>query len=139
MAKDMVCKLCEADTTQEVAILLVSDLTGSGQLPIPIGPRCLPAWLTEMLEMFALAAPPEAEAELSEDDEAMLEAYEASLVAAESPEESAALNGAGEPDPGPTSITGSTGRSQRDTSKPAAGNGSGRVSKPKRTPTKSAH
>jgi len=139
MAKDMVCKLCEADTTQEVAILLVSDLTGSGQLPIPIGPRCLPAWLTEMLEMFALAAPPEVEAELSEDDEAMLEAHEASLVAAERPVEVSALDGAEEPDPGPTSITASAGRSRRDTSKPAAGNGSGRVSKPKGTPTKSAH
>jgi len=34
--------------------MLISDLTGSGQLPFAVGPRCIEAWLTEMLEIFAL-------------------------------------------------------------------------------------
>lgn len=54
MAKDMVCKLCESEPEQEVGIMLISDLTGSGQLPFAVGPRCIEAWLTEMLEIFAL-------------------------------------------------------------------------------------
>jgi hypothetical protein len=68
MAKDMVCKLCEAEPEQEVGIMLISDLTGSGQLPFAIGPRCIEAWLTEMLEVFALpeGIPPSEPAELDD-------------------------------------------------------------------------
>jgi hypothetical protein len=70
MAKDMVCKLCEAEPEQEVGIMLISDLTGSGQLPFAIGPRCIEAWLTEMLEVFALpeGIPPSEPSELEEDE-----------------------------------------------------------------------
>ena len=70
MAKDMVCKLCEAEPEQEVGIMLISDLTGSGQLPFAIGPRCIEAWLTEMLEVFALpeGIPPSEPSELDEDE-----------------------------------------------------------------------
>jgi hypothetical protein len=69
MAKDMVCKLCEAEPEQEVGIMLISDLTGSGQLPFAIGPRCIEAWLTEMLEIFALpeGIPPSEPSELEEE------------------------------------------------------------------------
>ena len=68
MAKDMVCKLCEAAPEQEVGIMLISDLTGSGQLPFAIGPRCIEAWLTEMLEIFALpeGIPPSEPSELED-------------------------------------------------------------------------
>jgi hypothetical protein len=68
MAKDMVCKLCEAAPEQEVGIMLISDLTGSGQLPFAIGPRCIEAWLTEMLEVFALpeGIPPSEPSELED-------------------------------------------------------------------------
>jgi hypothetical protein len=68
MAKDMVCKLCEAAPEQEVGIMLISDLTGSGQLPFAIGPRCIEAWLTEMLEVFALpeGIPPSEPSELDD-------------------------------------------------------------------------
>jgi hypothetical protein len=70
MAKDMVCKLCESEPEQEVGIMLISDLTGSGQLPFAIGPRCIEAWLTEMLEVFALpeGIPPSEPSELEEDE-----------------------------------------------------------------------
>ena len=68
MAKDMVCKLCESEPEQEVGIMLISDLTGSGQLPFAIGPRCIEAWLTEMLEIFALpeGIPPSEPSELED-------------------------------------------------------------------------
>jgi len=68
MAKDMVCKLCESEPEQEVGIMLISDLTGSGQLPFAIGPRCIEAWLTEMLEVFALpeGIPPSEPSELED-------------------------------------------------------------------------
>ena len=68
MAKDMVCKLCEAAPEQEVGIMLISDLTGSGPLPFAIGPRCIEAWLTEMLEVFALpdGIPPSEPSELED-------------------------------------------------------------------------
>jgi hypothetical protein len=68
MAKDMVCKLCEAAPEQEVGIMLISDLTGSGQLPFAVGPRCIEAWLTEMLEIFALpeGIPPSEPSELED-------------------------------------------------------------------------
>ena len=68
MAKDMVCKLCESEPEQEVGIMLISDLTGSGQLPFAVGPRCIEAWLTEMLEIFALpeGIPPSEPSELED-------------------------------------------------------------------------
>ena len=68
MANDMVCKLCESEPEQEVGIMLISDLTGSGQLPFAIGPRCIEAWLTEMLEVFALpeGIPPSEPSELDD-------------------------------------------------------------------------
>jgi hypothetical protein len=68
MAKDMVCKLCESEPEQEVGIMLISDLTGSGQLPFAVGPRCIEAWLTEMLEIFALpeGIPPSEPSELDD-------------------------------------------------------------------------
>jgi hypothetical protein len=70
MAKDMVCKLCESEPEQEVGIMLISDLTGSGQLPFAVGPRCIEAWLTEMLEIFALpeGIPPSEPSGLEEDE-----------------------------------------------------------------------
>jgi hypothetical protein len=48
--------------------MLISDLTGSGQLPFAIGPRCIEAWLTEMLEVFALpeGIPPSEPSELDD-------------------------------------------------------------------------
>ena len=80
MAKDMVCKLCESEPEQEVGIMLISDLTGSGQLPFAVGPRCIEAWLTEMLEIFALpeGIPPSEPSELEDSivgDDDVAEAY----------------------------------------------------------------
>ena len=83
MAKDMVCKLCESEPEQEVGIMLISDLTGSGQLPFAIGPRCIEAWLTEMLEVFALpeGIPPSEPSELEEDEVEMTAGASAEAVA----------------------------------------------------------
>jgi hypothetical protein len=71
MAKDMVCKLCEASPEPEVGVMLVSDLTGSGQLPFAVGLNCMTDFLTGLLETFAQPegiTPPEP-SELEEEDE----------------------------------------------------------------------
>lgn len=69
MAKDMVCKLCESSDEPEVGVMLVSDLTGSGQLPFAVGLNCMTDFLTGLLETFAQPegiTPPEP-SELEED------------------------------------------------------------------------
>lgn len=71
MAKDMVCKLCESSDEPEVGVMLVSDLTGSGQLPFAVGLNCMTDFLTGLLETFAQPegiTPPEP-SELEEEDE----------------------------------------------------------------------
>jgi hypothetical protein len=71
MAKDMVCKLCESSEEPEVGVMLVSDLTGSGQLPFAVGLNCMTDFLTGLLETFAQPegiTPPEP-SELEEEDE----------------------------------------------------------------------
>jgi len=71
MAKDMVCKLCESSEEPEVGVMLVSDLTGSGQLPFAVGLNCMTDFLTGLLETFAQpeGIPPSEPAELEEEDE----------------------------------------------------------------------
>jgi hypothetical protein len=71
MAKDMVCKLCESEPEQEVGIMLISDLTGSGQLPFAVGLNCMTDFLTGLLETFAQpeGITPSEPSELEEDDE----------------------------------------------------------------------
>jgi hypothetical protein len=71
MAKDMVCHLCETSPEPEVGVMLVSDLTGSGQLPFAVGLNCMTDFLTGLLETFAQPegiTPPEP-SELEEEDE----------------------------------------------------------------------
>lgn len=58
MAKDLLCKLCETDPEGgEIAVRLISDLTGSGELPLPIGPRCLPSFFLGSLQAMGMADP----------------------------------------------------------------------------------
>jgi hypothetical protein len=70
MAQDTICDFCKDEEQPEKGMLLICDLTGSGQLPIAIGRNCLPDWLTVMLETFALpeGIPPSEPPNLDEDD-----------------------------------------------------------------------
>ena len=145
MAKDMVCKLCESEPEQEVGIMLISDLTGSGQLPFAIGPRCIEAWLTEMLEIFALPGgiPPSEPSELEEDELqpddiifltpedvetvddvlALEEPSEPSLAAQELTETNAGLTEARAESEDPTEPLEPSGPSPAGSSAPSTGNG----------------
>jgi hypothetical protein len=124
MAKDMVCKLCESEPEQEVGIMLISDLTGSGQLPFAIGPRCIEAWLTEMLEVFALpeGIPPSEPAELEEEESEMTAGAGAEAVALlDQDDDPVPPSG---PSEGPTAILEPSGPSPVESSAPDTGNGS---------------
>lgn len=123
MAKDMICKLCENADDQEVGIMLISDLTGSGTLPFAVGLRCLPIWLAEMQEVFALpdGIPPSAPAELSE---------EGPEVSSETPQttqelvvDEDSLIGVVEPPASPEVPTEASGPSPVESSDPVTGNG----------------
>jgi len=123
MAKDMVCKLCESEPEQEVGIMLISDLTGSGQLPFAIGPRCIEAWLTEMLEVFALpeGIPPSEPAELDEDEVEMTAGAGAEAVALLDQDDDPVPPGG--PLEDPTAILEPPGPSPAGSSAPSTGNG----------------
>jgi hypothetical protein len=68
MAQDQLCKFCEESDEPERGVLLICDLTGSGELPFAIGINCLPDWLTTMLEAIAIpeGIPASAPAELED-------------------------------------------------------------------------
>jgi len=136
MAKDMVCKLCETSGEPEVGVMLISDLSGTGQLPIAIGVRCLPMWLAEMMEIFGL--PPEPE--LSEAEKASEESPTAPQPSPESPQEPS------EPEPSPTDPhpelelptepQSRSGPTPATSSAPSTENGSAKSASRKKAPTK---
>jgi hypothetical protein len=134
MAHDMMCKLCEGTSDPEVAVLLVSDLTGSGQLPLPVGPRCLPVWLNQMRQIFGIWNPAAQAVDYLPGTVGWQTASDASLARQE-------LTGEMEPVEVPegallvpTETPKQSGRSRRGTSAPAAGNGTRRARKKDETP-----
>ena len=146
MAKDMVCKLCESSDEPEVGVMLVSDLTGSGQLPFAVGLNCMTDFLTGLLETFAQPGgitPPEPP-ELEEEDERdrfdgmeptdigdiLAEEEESEMTAGAGAEAVALLDQDDDPVPpsgpseGPTAILEPSGPSPVESSAPDTGNGS---------------
>src|ERR1039458_4022699 len=71
MAQDQLCKFCEDSEEPERGVLLICDLTDSGELPFAVGINCLLDWLTAMLEAITIpeGIEPSAPAELGEEDE----------------------------------------------------------------------
>jgi hypothetical protein len=123
VAKDMVCQLCQGEGEPEIAVMLVSDLTGTGQLPLPVGLNCMEAFLLSILESIAqpegIPAPPPSE--LEEDE--LETPTETSLAAQEPAVASAGPTEAPEASEDPPVQTGPSGPSQRESSGPVTTNG----------------
>jgi hypothetical protein len=134
MAQDQLCKFCEDSEDPERGVLLICDLTGSGELPFAIGINCLPDWLTTMLEAIAIpeGIPASAPAELDEEDEDFpFEVDEVIVVAHEKAEAIDAVFA--EPED-PTAIPEPSGPSPVESSAPDTGNGSGKTLSKARKP-----
>jgi hypothetical protein len=137
MAQDQLCKFCEESDEPERGVLLICDLTGSGELPFAIGINCLPDWLTTMLEAIAIpeGIEPSAPAELGEEDEE--EAARDAQAALELTEKDFAARLAEPPIKDPTAILEPSGPSPVESSAPDTGNGSGKtLSKSRTSPAK---
>jgi hypothetical protein len=132
MAKDMVCKLCESSPEPEVGVMLVSDLTGSGQLPFAVGLNCMTDFLTGLLETFAqpegITPPEPSELDEEEAEEAARDAVAAQELSEEEYEARLAMI----PVEDPTGLLEPSGPSPVESSAPDTGNGSGkRPARPK--------
>jgi len=147
MAKDMPCHFCETSEEPEIGVMLVSDLTESGQLPFAVGLNCMESFLLGLLETFAQpeGIPAPEPSELSgeepefpfEVDEVIVVAHERSAeegleMTAEAPvaidklsEDEVAVIEALDGEEVPTPARRPSGRSARGSSTPAAENGSG--------------
>ena len=123
MATDLYCKICEGSGESEIAILLVSDLTPQGQLPLPIGPRCLPVYLYRMYTVFGIWEPENEIVRYEQGSPGALAAQEDDEAAQDELNDSSDAEPPEEPEPVPTPTRRRSGRSQRATSAPAAGNG----------------
>ena len=156
MAQDQLCKFCEESDDPERGVLLICDLTGSGELPFAIGINCLPDWLTTMLEAIAIpeGIEPSAPAELGEEDlegpirlaEEELERqydldgedddfpFEADQVTVEAHAKAEATNTVSADAEGPTSSLEPSGPSPVESSAPDTGNGSGKALSKARKP-----
>jgi hypothetical protein len=133
MAQDQLCKFCEDSEDPERGVLLICDLTGSGELPFAIGINCLPDWLTTMLEAIAIpeGIPASAPAELGEEDaEDDARAAEIDRVFLGEPDAPDAPRDETED---PTSILEPFGPSPVESSAPDTGNGSGKTLSKSRT------
>ena len=123
MAQDMVCSNCQNSGEPETAVILVSDLTGHN-LPMALGPKCVPAFAMMMLELYGVPESMEAVAEETETPEEEPEVEPKTL------EEAQELLRAEhrpqvveEPETVPTSTRRRSGRSPAASSAPAVGNG----------------
>jgi len=125
MAKDMICKLCETSEEPEVGVMLVSDLTGSGQLPFAVGLNCMTDFLTGLLESFAQpeGIPPSEPQEQTEEEPEV--PSEVPVAIDKLSEDEVAVIEALDGEEVPTPARRPSGRSARGSSTPAAGNGSG--------------
>jgi hypothetical protein len=133
MAQDQLCKFCEDSEEPERGVLLICDLTGSGELPFAIGINCLPDWLTTMLEAIAIpeGIEPSAPAELDEEDEE--DAARDAQAALELTEKDFAARLAESPTEDPTSTLEPSGPSPVESFALDTGNGSGKILSKART------
>jgi hypothetical protein len=138
MAQDQLCKFCEDSEEPERGVLLICDLTGSGELPFAIGINCLPDWLTTMLEAIAIpeGIPASAPAELGEEDADF--PFEAAGTPLDATEAETDISPPAAGIEGPTSTLEPSGPSPAESSAPDTGNGSGKtLSKSRTAATKS--
>ena len=125
MAKDMPCHFCETSEEPEIGVMLVSDLTGSGQLPFAVGLNFMEGFLLDLLETFAQAPDdgmdnePEAATDEPEDEPKTLQEAQEALKDVEHPFAEASAPEV------PTPTRGPSGRSRRGSSARAAENGAG--------------
>ena len=133
MAHDQLCKFCEDSEEPERGVLLICDLTGSGELPFAIGINCLPDWLTTMLEAIAIpeGIPASAPAELDEEDATSDWKTSPADVMAGGPGDGSVY--AESPTEDPTAILEPSGPSPAESSDPPTGHGSGKTLSKSRT------